>query len=527
MKVSLSLSISVLLFLAEAANSQVTFQKSYGDAGNDEGFDAQQTSDGGYVIAGMSTSVASSMGDFYLAKTDGNGNLLWAKTYGTGIYETATSVQQTSDNGFIIAGYQTGQAGGAYDGCLVKTDSTGTLQWSKVIGGPSNDEIFSVCQTYDGGYLLTGWTFSFVAGGNNDIFLAKTDSVGNVLWSKVLGGSGMDYGNCIRQAADSGYLVCCHFMAGGGSDIAGIVKTDQNGNVLWAKSYWNTNGDEIFGGTSFHQTTDGGFIISGSVRQPGTLIFSDALLIRADASGNLLWAKSYQGIYQDWFNSVYQSSDGGFIAAGGSNGFGTPNCDFFVVKTDTAGDISWSKVYGKIWDHRAAFVQQTADGGYAIAGYSKVSSSVNKDFFLVKTDSSGNSGCNENNAAPVVFTLAVQAYNLALYDSTGFTDSIPQTIVNSIGIATDVCPPVSIDETNDSRGWLVFPTITSGELNFQMTSSRQVQLALYNSLGEKIMAMYLNPGTDKIELSHLPDGIYFYTLSTVNLYKTGRIIKQR
>lgn len=515
---------SFILF-GEAAFAQVTFQKSYGDIGTDEGFGAQQTSDGGYVIAGMSTSIASSMGDFYIARTDAVGNLLWAKAYGTGIYESATSVDQTSDNGFIIAGFQTGQAGGTYDGCLVKTDSTGTLLWSKVIGGPSNDEIYSVQQTYDGGYILTGWTFSFVAGGNNDIFLVKTDAGGNVLWSKVLGGTGMDYGHCVRQTADSGYIISCSVMAGGGSDMAGLIKTDANGNVLWSKSYWNA--EEIFGGTGVHQTTDGGFIISGSILQPGTLFFSDALLIKTDASGNLSWAKSYQGIYQDWFNSVHQSNDGGYIAAGGSNGFGTPNCDFFVVKTDTAGNISWSKVYGKIWDHRAVFVQQAVDGGYAIAGYTKASSGVNKDLFLVKTDSIGNSGCNENNAAPVVFTLAVQANNLVLYDSSGFTDSVPQTSVNSIGMETDICAAASIAETVGSNSWLVFPTLTTRELNVHIKSAKPVQLGFYNCLGEKIMDRDLKHETNKIDLSHLPDGIYFYVLSSENYIKTGRIIKQR
>src|SRR6185436_16171338 len=522
MKDTLLLSTFVLLLFAEAANSQVTFQKSYGDIGMDEGFGAQQTSDGGYVIAGMSTSVASSMGDFYLARTDGNG--IWAKTYGTGIFENGTSVQQTSDNGFIIGGYQTGAAGGTYDGCIVKTDSMGTLLWSRVIGGPANDEIYSVQQTFDGGYILTGWTYSFIAGGNTDIFLVKTDSGGNVLWSKVFGGSGLDFGNCVKQTADSGYIVCCSIMAGGGSGTAGLIKTDGNGNVLWSKAY--SNGEEIHGAASVHQTADGGFIIGGSIHQPGTLIFTDAVLIKTDPSGSVSWAKSYQGIWQDWFSSVHQSNDGGYIAAGGSNGFVTPNCDFFVVKTDTAGNISWSKVYGRIFDHRAAYVQQAADGGYAIAGYTKASSSVNKDFFLVKTDSNGNSGCHEDNAPPLVFALAMQDYNLVLYDSSGFTDSVPQTIVNSIGMETDMCAPVSAGEMVSSNAWLVFPTLTAGELNVHVHSDRQVQFAFYNCIGEKLIDRDLKPEINKIDIYHLPDGIYFYKLSSKSSVKTGSVIKQ-
>lgn len=516
--------ITFLLF-SQAAYSQVTFQKSYGDIGNDEGFGAQQTSDGGYVIAGMSTSIAGSMGDFYIARTDVYGNLLWAKTYGTAIFESATSVQQTSDNGFIIAGYQTGQAGNTYDGCLVKTDSMGTMLWSKVIGGPLNDEIFSVQQTYDGGYILTGWTHSFLAGGNTDMFLVKTDTGGNILWSKIFGGSGMDFGHSVMQTSDSSYVVCGTWTAGGGSGTAALIKMDENGNVIWSKAYWNT--EEIFGATSVRQTTDGGFIMCGSLLQPGTFFFSDAFLLKTDAVGNLSWAKSYRGINQEWFNSVYQSNDGGYIAAGGSNSFGAANTDFFIMKTDMAGDVTWSKVYGRIWDHRAVFIQQTADGGYGIGGYTKASSGVNKDLFLVKTDSGGNSGCNEANAAPFVSTLAMQAFNFVIYDSTGFTASVPLTSVNSIGTETDICAPASTGEMVSSNSWLVFPTLIHEELNVQVNSAQEVKFLFHNCLGEKILDMDLKHETNKIDVSHLPDGIYFYTLNSEFFIKTGKVIKQQ
>jgi hypothetical protein len=166
------------LYSSHNPKSATYFAKTYGGTGGDIAYSVQQTSDGGYILAGETDSFGAG-GDIFLIKTDASGNIQWAKTYGGTYSDYAYSVQQTSDGGYIVAGYTRSFGAGLSDVFLVKTDASGNISWAKTYGGTNGEGAFSVQQTSDGGYIVAGYTYSFSAGWD-DIFLIKTDANGNI-----------------------------------------------------------------------------------------------------------------------------------------------------------------------------------------------------------------------------------------------------------------------------------------------------------------------------------------------------------
>jgi hypothetical protein len=180
-------------------------------------------------VTGRTYSFGADSFDVFLIKTDANGNLQWAKTYGGTNWDDASSVQQTSDGGYIVTGRTYSFGADSFDVFLIKTDANGNLQWAKTYGGTNWDDAFSVQQTSDGGYIVTGFTASFGAG-TWDAFLIKTDADGNVQWAKTYGGTGLEWASSVQQTSDGGYIVAGYTELFGTGD-AFLVKTDANGNI--------------------------------------------------------------------------------------------------------------------------------------------------------------------------------------------------------------------------------------------------------------------------------------------------------
>jgi len=261
--------------------SATYFAKTYGEAYNDKAYSVHQTSDGGYIVAGSTYSFGVDSGDIFLIKMDANGNVIWAKTYGGINDDVASSVQQTSDGGYIVAGYTDSFGAGYDDIFLIKTDANGNIVWAKTYGGIYWDRTFSVQQTSDSGYIVAGYTASFGAG-YYDFFLIKTDANGNIIWAKTYGGTLWDQAYSVQQTSDGGYIVAGYTdsFGAGGWDIF-LIKIDANGNIIWAKTYGGTLWDQAY---SVQQTSDGGYIVAG-----WTLSFGpgDILLIKTDVNGNI------------------------------------------------------------------------------------------------------------------------------------------------------------------------------------------------------------------------------------------------
>jgi len=357
------------------------WEQTFGGTNQDFGTSGQQTSDGGYIITGRTYSFGNGVYDVYLIKTDGNGNELWTKTFGGIANDVGFSVQQTSDGGYIITGHTTSFGNGAEDVYLIKTDGNGNELWTKTFGGILIDEGVLVQQTNDGGYIITGHTTSF-GNGLSDVYLIKTDVNGDSLWTKTFGSTTNDFGLSVQQTSDGGYIITGTFEF---YDVY-LIKTDSNGNELWTKTFGGVDNDIGF---SVQQTSDGGYIISGRTFSFGNGL-SDVYIIKTDGNGNELWTKTFGGSGNDEGAKIQQTSDGGYILTGYTEAFQFAFQDVYLIKTDGNGDSLWTKKFGGTFNDVGVSVQQTSDGGYIIFGWSGSFGNGAEDVYLIKTDGNGN-----------------------------------------------------------------------------------------------------------------------------------------
>lgn len=257
------------------ASGDTLWTRTYGGGNSAEGHSVQETSDGGYIIAGDVSD------EVYLIKTNASGDTLWTQTYGGGNPEEGHSVQQTTDGGFIITGLTCSFGAGGCDVYLIKTDSLGDTLWTKTYGGTSFDGGTSVQQTSDGGFIITGTTFSFGAG-DLDVYLIKTNFSGDTLWTRTYGGASDDWGSSVQQTSDGGYSIAGWTLSfGAGVYDVYLIKTDSIGDTLWTRTYGGTSFDR---GYSVQQTMDGGFIITGRTFSFGAGLL-DVYLIKTDGNG--------------------------------------------------------------------------------------------------------------------------------------------------------------------------------------------------------------------------------------------------
>lgn len=316
-------------------------------------------------------------------------NTAWIQTYGGPLQDEAFSVVQTNDGGYALAGHTT-SIENSYEFYLVKTDELGNMQWNKTYGQTGQDNARSLIQTSDGGYAMAGSTILFGDDSSGyNVYVVKTDSAGNLEWNKTYGGMAWDFGQSIIETTDGGYAIAGFTTSfGAGYNDVFLIRADENGNLIWNKTYGDIYDDL---GRSIVQTNDGGFAIAGSCTAvPSYQGTENFYLVKTDAAGNMEWNKSYGGFYVESGNQIVQASDGGYAIVGTSyNSPVAPNReDALLVKTDGAGNMQWSRSYGGTGIDYGYSVVETGDGGFAIAGTSSSYSPV-AALWLIKTDSEG------------------------------------------------------------------------------------------------------------------------------------------
>lgn len=356
--------------------------KTFGGTNIDVGHAVQQTTDGGYIIAGYTRSYGMMSGrNAWLVKADPAGNEEWNNAYGGNDDEEAYAVQQTADGGYIFAGYTKSLGLGANDVLLIKTDSAGNSQWIRTFGGAQDDEGYGLQQTTDGGYIIAGVTSSSGAG-SRDVWLIKTDSAGSEEWNRTLGGFGSDGAWSVQQTSDGGFIITGWTFSYGPGFLgnAWLVKTNSAGIQEWNKVF---GGNDVDRGYSVRETTDGGYILTGYTGSFGAGLY-DMLLIKTDDSGNEEWNKTFGGSGRDYGHSVKQTTDGGYIITGYTLSFGAGGDDLWVVKTDSTGNEAWSSTYGGSSSDIGYDVQQTSDGGYIITGHTLSYGAGLHDVFLIR-----------------------------------------------------------------------------------------------------------------------------------------------
>jgi hypothetical protein len=258
--------------------------------------------------------------------------------------------------------------------------------WDKTYGGTGNDTgTGDTVQTSDGGYAISGDTSSFGAGGS-DFWLIKTDAFGNMEWNKTYGGTLDEAAGGMCQTSDGGYAISgdTSSFGAGGLDVY-LVKTGADGTASWAKTYGGTDDEHT---VNVAQTLDGGYALVGYTKSFGAGGGQDVYFVKTDAAGNMQWNKTYGGNGTDGCLGMVQTNDGGYTLAGLTNSFGAGNQDYWLIKTDASGNMQWNKTYGETGDDYLMWMVQSSDGGYAMCGFS--TSFGGYTTYLVKTDADGN-----------------------------------------------------------------------------------------------------------------------------------------
>jgi len=422
--------INQCIYGGAVAPVDVLWAKTYGGLERDNAKVVRQTSEGGYIVAGNTES--GSQWDISLMKLKIDGSISWQKTYGGTHDDLVFSCEQTSDGGYIVAGTTafTSSSTEVTDIWLFKVDSSGNIEWQQKFGGGSGDvnyeAAYSVHQTLDGGYIATG--YMQIATGNYDVWVARLDSSGAVVWQKQYGGSGSDLAYSIDETSDSGFIVAGYGTFTSGSE-AWILKLNSDGSVAWQKQYGGSNYDTSM---SVKQTSDGGYIVAAySTSFAGN---GDIWILKLNSDGSVAWQNKYGGTSTDYPQSIEQTKDGGYIITGYILLSGE-NINSFVLKLDPDGVVEWGNNYGGLYTELSSSVWQTSEGGYLIAGQTDLTGTGNEDFWILRLDSNGDIGIDcsyvfpqdfvsgittlspvDTTASPVTGTLAVS--------STSFTSGI-------------------------------------------------------------------------------------------------------
>ncbi len=310
------------------ANGDTIWSKIYGTAGFEYGQYAIQSNDGGYLVVGTSLGADWNV---LLIKTNTNGDTLWTRILGGPGDDEANSVEQTMDGGFIIGGYTNSYGAGNYDYFLIKIDANGLILWSNAYGTVADELGYFVQETKDKGFIISG--AAYASNLTIDGYVIKTDSLGVVQWSNYYGTLLTDWGYMMRETFDGGYIFTGYIEAATTTDIF-LIKTNNLGDTLWTRTYGGPSYEQ---GLSVMQTQDTGYAISGSVYSGG-MGGSDAMLLKTDSLGNLSFCHGFGGTGDDWSPSLVQTPDKGFALGAYSNSLsgGPYNC--YLVKTDSIGN---------------------------------------------------------------------------------------------------------------------------------------------------------------------------------------------
>ena len=315
----------------------IQWAKTFGDTNSEWPYSICETSDSGYTVVGYTYSFGA--GDYYdvlVIKLSSSGDTVWAKRFGGTGYDWAYSICETSEGGYIVAGWTSSFGAGEHDFLVIKLNSYGNIQWAKTFGGTDDDYANSICKTSDGGYIVAGYTYSFGAG-YTDFLVIKLDSSSNIKWAKTFGGTGDDRAYSICETSDGGYIVAGYTLSfGAGSWDFLIIKLDSSANIQWAKTFGGTNEDFAY---SICETSDGRYIVAGITYSFGAG-YSDFLVIKLNSSSNIEWAKTFGGTGYDNALSICKVFDGGYIAAGGTSSSGAGSYDFLVLKIEPDGSMT-------------------------------------------------------------------------------------------------------------------------------------------------------------------------------------------
>lgn len=522
---------AVLLFIfccsqVKILPAQINFQKGYGTTYDNRLVSAQQTADGNIIAAG--NTFPGNKARICLVKTNINGDTIWTKTYGGVEHFYCNTLQQTSDNGFIFGGKVVDTIVGDAKIIVIKTDASGNIVWSKTYNSNIYEEINAIKETSNGDY--------FMAGGG---FVGRINANGNLIWSKNLNDTNLNVGVLIRSLdiTNDGSVIL-----GGSIDTFNIItpkpfyaflsKMSASGIVKWSKAFksiYNIH-DEGF---AVIQGVDKGYLLTGKTHVPlgsnGSI--NHIYLIKTDSLGNLSWSKKFGSSGNDSGSDIKQTADGGYIIAGSSSGFtgnGLNQYNAYLLKTGANGNVAWCKYYGSISSDQAASVSITNDGGYLSSGITTGLFGHPDNLYLLKTDASGNVNCSGFNWP--LYDSTYISYEVTLIQSISFvnlTMTTPQINIKHLVCNNYETCTVGLKEETREVFINIFPnpnnglfTIDHGEIQANSV------IEIYSAVGVLIKKQAVISEKSTLNLQTEANGLYFiYVISGEKAIKVSKIVK--
>jgi hypothetical protein len=467
---------SSLMITGEATAAAVpTFERIFGIQHGTGISSVIQTADGGYMLGGSATLSNANYSDFYIAKTDEYGSVLWTKIFGNDYDDGVSKMLQTTDGGYMLLGNTNTNQNGATDIYFAKLDSSGNIEWEKTYGGAYNDVASSLVETSNG-YLILGSTLSFGDGSSN-VYVISVDDSGKINWQNNYGGSGGDTGSQIIKTKDNNYtIIGATSSIGNGNFDFYLIKIDSSGNKLWEKSYGGSDWDE---GHALAEMSDGSLILAGFAVGfgPGA---RDIFLIKTDSNGNEIWHKAFGGLYQDDATSVVSESDGILLSGSTTISIRTQsedeNVDAIVLKTDNDGNEIWQSTFGGRHDDGFNCMLVSSLGSIILAGATD-SYSQNSNAYFISISSSGE--------------------------------------ITNVQENTSLHVPSNFELLNN------YPNPFNGEtiITYKLPEKSNVDFSVFNTLGQNVLN--INKGTQSAGIHRmrfnsgaLSSGVYLYQIKT-------------
>ena len=492
----------------------------------------------------------------------------WEKSLGGSNNETARSIIQTLDGGYIVAGATSSNdgdvtlnQGGVTDCWVVKLDANGNIIWQRTYGGSGNDFAFTILQTPDSGFTLFSTTNSFDGDignskGGQDIWIVRVDKIGNILWEKSYGGTADDYLRKAIPSSNGGFVFCGYTESNdgdvtlnkGGRDYW-LVKIDTSGNILWQKTYGGSLSEIAF---SLIQTEDKGFLVLGESNSidgdiSNNIGDDDYWVVKTDSFGNMEWERSYGGTNGERGVSCSLGINGGYLLAGRafsndgnvSNHFGSINrSDFWVVKIDDFGNLEWEKSYGGTqWDEAIEILPY--NGEYVVLGHISSSNGmvsnfygdttlIDPDYWLIQIDTLGNLLWEKNYGGSFDdWPLGMTICNDNSVVMTGSTGSVDYDVSNSNGgydfwvVKLDAITGVDKQQLNNSLS--IYPNPTKNKFNIDFKYEKG-KIEVYGILGQKIISVIAKKGINNIYMNNMKAGTYIVKIESEDGIFTGKLI---
>jgi len=524
MKHNLWLLLLTFFFLS-TLDAQIKFQRTYGGTGSDEGQSVVVTPDSGFVILGHTTSFGSTISKVLLMKLDKQGNVKWSKTFGILQNDYVRYLAQTRDSGFVISGYAS-DGSGLMSPLMIKTTSQGDVEWAKTFSNGLPGYSFCAQQCQEGGYILVGYSQTSINGW--DGLVIKTDSVGKLLWQNSYGNGSTDGFDYVNELSDGSFVVSgwttVGFQTLGFHQDADswLIKIDNLGRLIWSRNYGGPSNDEL---QVVIPSKAGGFLATGRTTSYGAGE-GDIFLIKTSDDGTLLWAKCYGGGNDEQPEaSMVENQDGTIILTGVTSSFGPIGKNFFFLKVDSLGSVLNFRIYGGSNDEDGRAVRRTPDDGYVLVGWTQSFGNVGHKIYVIKTDSNGTSGCNDITVSPSVTVVQVPSYH-GIYNVSQQDTSVQQSSVeplDSILCSSEITLGAKLGQGNSIPKRLDLsqnypnPFNPSTSFNVEVPQTGFVTIVIFNELGQvvdKLVQRNLDAGKHQVNWAPegLSSGVYFYQL---------------